>query len=97
MQVHNRSHSSAEWPLANDDELVQRVIGWLKNRLGNQVSNFQLSRLNDGLVLRGVVKTYYAKQMVQEAVMNASGQVVLANDIQVQCRAVTRRGIAAAK
>lgn len=97
MEVHNSRHSAAEWPLANEDELVQRVIEWLKTRLGNPVSNFELSRRDDGLVLRGVVQTYYAKQMVQEVVMDASGQVVLANDIEVQCSSVTRRGNASAR
>ena len=97
MQLHNSRPSSIEWPLANDDELVQRVMEWLKTRLTNPVSNFRLSRRDDGLILRGVVRTYYAKQIVQEVVMDASGQVVLANDIQVQCGAVTRRGKAAAK
>ena len=87
----------SEWTLPQDDELVQRVVARLQCRLGNQVRDFQMSARADGLILRGVVKTYYAKQMVQEAVMDASGQVVLANDIQVQCRAVTQCGNVAAR
>lgn len=97
MQIESGRHSSSEWPLAHDDELVQRVNDRLGGRFGNPVSNFQLWRREDGLVLRGVVKTYYAKQLVQEIVMGTSGQLVLANDIEVQGRSAAQRGIVAAK
>ena len=97
MQIESGRRSSSEWPLAHDDELVQRVNDRLSGRLGNPVSNFQLWRREDGLVLRGVVKTYYAKQLVQEIVMGASGQLVLANDIEVQCRSAAQHGMVPAK
>lgn len=97
MQVESGRHSFSEWPLAHDDELVQRVNDRLSGRLGNPVSNFQLWRREDGLVLRGVVKTYYAKQLVQEIVMGTSGQLVLANDIEVQCRTAAQQGMVPAK
>ena len=97
MQVESGRRSSSEWPLAQDDELVQRVNNRLGGRFGNPVSNFQLWRREDGLVLRGVVKTYYAKQLVQEVVMGTSGQLVLANDIEVQCRSTAQHGIVPAQ
>jgi len=97
MQVRYGRDSRSECLLSNDDELVQRVVAWLNARLREPVHDFQLSRRDDGLVLRGVVKTYYAKQVVQEVVMDASGQVVLANDIEVQCGTITQRGKTAAK
>ena len=81
---------STEWTLAHDHELVQRVVVRLRSRLGNSVRNFQMSASEDGLVLRGVTGTYYGKQMAQEVVMEVSGLSILANDIEVQCFALTR-------
>lgn len=88
---------STEWTLADDDELVQRVVTRLQSRFGNEIRHFQMSALEDGLILRGVVKTYYGKQMVQEVVMDVSGLPILANDIEVRRIAVAQRGTAATK
>ncbi len=49
-----------------------------------------MSAREDGLVLRGVVGTYYGKQMAQEVMMEVSGLSILANDIEVQCFALMR-------
>ncbi|MEK6258564.1 MAG: BON domain-containing protein [Planctomycetota bacterium] len=97
MHVQPTRYPSAEWTLACDDELVQRVVVQLQSRLGSQVGNFQMAGRENGLVLRGQVTTYYAKQMAQEVVMEVSGLAILANDIQVQCFALTQHGTVAAK
>lgn len=97
MRIQSRRLPSSERTLADDDELVQRVVVRLQSRLGNQVRDFQMSSHEDGLVLRGKVRSYYGKQMVQEVVMEVSGLLVLANDIEVQCFAWTQRGAVAAK
>ena len=97
MQIQSRRFPSTVWTLADNDELVQRVVARLQSRLGNQVRDFQMSSHADGLVLRGKVRTYYSKQMAQEVVMEVSGLSVLANDIEVQCFALTQRGMVAAK
>ena len=88
---------SSEWALAQDDELVQRVVARLQERLGRQVRKFQMSSREDGLILRGQIGSYYGKQLAQEVVMEVSGLPILTNDIEVQCLAVTPRGRAAAK
>ena len=75
---------SVRWALAHDNELVQRVVARLRSRLGGQIRDFQLLDHEDGLVLRGVVRTYYGKQMAQEVVMEVSGRLILANDIEVR-------------
>lgn len=97
MNSHNKRHSSTESPLDNTDELVQRVMACLKVRLGNPVSNFQMSRRDDGLILRGAVRTYYAKQMIQEAVTEVSGQLIVANDIEIHGCMRSRHGNVYAK
>ena len=97
MHVQSMRSPSSEWVLAVDDELVQRVMIRMQTRLGNQVQNFQLSGRADGLILRGQVKTYYSKQMVQEVVMEVSGLSILSNDIEVRCCGLMPRTKAVAK
>ena len=60
-------------------ELETRV----RIRLGGQVSEFRLENVGTGLVLRGRARTYYAKQLAQHAVMEATGLRILANEIEV--------------
>ena len=81
-------HPSLEPTLAHDNELVQRVVARLRSRIGDQIRGFQLLVHEDGLVLRGVVRTYYGKQMAQEVAMDVSGRLILANDIEVRSRNV---------
>jgi hypothetical protein len=52
-------------------------------RLGGQIREFQLVIVDKGLILRGRAHTYYAKQLAQHAVMEATGLPILANEIEV--------------
>jgi hypothetical protein len=52
-------------------------------RLGGRVRDFQLVLRDEGLVLRGQAHTYYAKQLAQHTVMEATELPILANDIEV--------------
>jgi hypothetical protein len=52
-------------------------------RLGAQVRDFEILVTDEGVCLRGRVSTYYAKQLAQHAVMNATRIPILANEIEV--------------
>jgi osmotically-inducible protein OsmY len=52
-------------------------------RLGGQVRHFRLVVSNKGVILRGQAHTYYAKQLAQHAVMEATGLLIVANEIEV--------------
>jgi hypothetical protein len=52
-------------------------------RLGGQVRDFRLLVVARGLILRGRARTYYAKQLAQHAVMEATHLPILANEIEV--------------
>jgi hypothetical protein len=52
-------------------------------RLGGQIREFRLAIVDKGLILRGYAHTYYAKQLAQHAVMEATGLPILANEIEV--------------
>jgi hypothetical protein len=52
-------------------------------RLGGQIRDLRLVILDKGLVLQGHAHTYYAKQLAQHAVMEATERPILANEIEV--------------
>jgi hypothetical protein len=52
-------------------------------RLGRQIRELRLVVVDRGLILRGHTRTYYAKQLAQHAVMEASRLPILANEIEV--------------
>ena len=52
-------------------------------RLGGRLYDLRLVRIDRGLVLRGRAPTFYAKQLAQHAVMEASGLPILANEMEV--------------
>lgn len=61
------------------DQLAQHV----RSRVSGQVRDLQLVLHESGIVLQGWAPTYYAKQLAQQAVMEASQCSILANDIEV--------------
>lgn len=67
-------------PCSEEFEQIQQVI---RSNLSLRVHNFRLRALDEGLILEGRTKTYYGKQMVQHAVMDATDFPILANNIVV--------------
>jgi hypothetical protein len=61
------------------DDLETHLQGWL----GSRIRDLRLDLRGEGLVLHGHAQTYYAKQLAQEAVMQATDLPILANDIEV--------------
>jgi hypothetical protein len=55
----------------------------IKCRLGAQIRHFRLVFMDHGVILRGHAQTYYAKQLAQHAVMEATRLRILANEIEV--------------
>jgi hypothetical protein len=47
------------------------------------VGDLQVLGRDNGLVLKGYCRTYYAKQLVQHAVMGNTDLPILANEIKV--------------
>lgn len=61
------------------DELQHHVT----KRVGSSVRQLHLKAAHNGLILRGSVRSYYAKQLVQEAVMERTSIPIVSNEIQV--------------
>jgi hypothetical protein len=83
-----RSEGAVTTPTVTDgnepeDLLVQRVVTQLQSQLGSRVRDFRLSVHQNRLILRGQVRTYYCKQLVQEIVMKETPLLIAANEIAV--------------
>jgi hypothetical protein len=57
----------------SQDEL-NNLEGTVRRRLNGRVRDFRLLLQDNGLILQGYAFTYYAKQLAQHAVMQATGQ-----------------------
>ena len=64
-----------------DEEWLEIQI---RARLGSRVREFRVVYQNDGVILRGVAFTYYAKQLAQHSVMEITDLPILANEIEVR-------------
>ncbi len=62
------------------DELETRIQG----KLGGRIRRLRLEPRQGGLILRGWTETYYAKQLAQQAVLEATNMPLLANEIEVK-------------
>ncbi len=64
-------------------ETLARIEEHVRCRLTGLLRDFQLIFGDKGLVLRRHVPTYYAKQLAQHAVMEASSLPIHANEMEV--------------
>jgi hypothetical protein len=64
-------------------EALARIEEHVRSRLTGLLRDFRLVFRDDGIVLRGHVHTYYAKQLAQHAVMEASSLPIRANEMEV--------------
>lgn len=69
-----------EVPCSEDLERIQEEIC---RNFSRRVHNFRIRAVAEGLILEGRTKTYYGKQLVQHAVMDATDFPILANNIGV--------------
>jgi hypothetical protein len=64
-------------------DALDRVETRLQNELNGRVRNLQIVLHDRGIVLRGLARTYYSKQLAQHAVMDALNLPIIANEIEV--------------
>jgi hypothetical protein len=64
-------------------EEIDRLKVAVQNQLAGRVSDLRLMLTEQGLVLQGRARSYYAKQLAQHAVIMATELPLLANDIEV--------------
>jgi hypothetical protein len=62
---------------------LEQLETHVQSRLNGRVRYFRLVAHGCALILRGHARTYYAKQLAQHAVMEATALPILANEIEV--------------
>jgi hypothetical protein len=62
---------------------MEQLETHVQSRLNGRVQHFRLVVRGCGLILTGQARTYYAKQLAQHAVMEATALPILANEIEV--------------
>ena len=67
----------------SSQELLSELEMHVQNRLNGRVAEFRLSMQLNGLVLKGHARSYYAKQLAQQAIMEAVHLNIAANEIEV--------------
>jgi hypothetical protein len=77
--MRNECAVTAVDPLDMIHDLELRV----RAQLGSRVRQLALLPREDGIVLRGIARTYHAKQLAQHAVMASIGYRVASNEIEV--------------
>ncbi|MGH7173738.1 MAG: hypothetical protein ACRELG_25935 [Gemmataceae bacterium] len=66
----------------NSEEEI-RLEMHIQARLSGQARGIRVVRRNNGFVLQGRTPTYYAKQLVLHAAMQATALPILVNEIEV--------------
>ena len=62
---------------------IERLGAIVQSRVGGRVRDLHVVAAANGVVLRGRAVTYYAKQLAQHAVMEATSLPIRANEIDV--------------
>jgi hypothetical protein len=68
---------------AGPRETLARIEEHVRSRLAGLLWDFRLVFRDNGLVLRGRAHTYYAKQLAQHVVMEASSLPIHTNELEV--------------
>jgi hypothetical protein len=69
---------------AVDKELAERLEGYIERRASGRIRDLHVVCREDLIILSGRARTYHAKQLAQEAVLDLTdGPTVLANQIVV--------------
>jgi hypothetical protein len=63
--------------------VLEEIEASVQHCLSGRLCDFHLTFENGGLVLRGRTRTYYAKQLAQHLVLEASDLPIQANTIEV--------------
>jgi hypothetical protein len=77
-----REQSTAVMEFSPSNPLAEIELR-LQGKLRGRILEFQMLRHECGLVLRGIARTYHAKQLAQHAVMTETDVPILANEIEV--------------
>lgn len=65
-------------------ELAERLEGYIERRASGRIRDLHVVWSEDGIILQGRTRTYHAKQLAQQAVLDLTdGYPLLTNQIEV--------------
>jgi hypothetical protein len=65
-------------------DLAERLEGYIEQRASGRIRDLHVVCSDDGIILQGRSRTYHAKQLAQQAVLDLTdGQTLLTNQIVV--------------
>ena len=68
----------------NTEELAERLEGYIERRASGRIRDLHVVCSDDPIILQGRSRTYHAKQLAQQAVLDITdGHQVLTNEIVV--------------
>jgi hypothetical protein len=71
------------WSLGTRD-LAERLEGYIEQKASGRIRDLHVVCSDDGIILQGRSRTYHAKQLAQQAVLDfTDGQTLLTNQIVV--------------
>ena len=65
-------------------ESERQLEAHLQSRLGSRVRHVRVVHQHEGVILRGSVSRYHAKQLAQHLIMQITKLPLLANEIEVR-------------
>lgn len=65
------------------DNLADRLALHISSKTRGQVRDLQVESRDRQIILRGRSRTYYIKQVAQQAALDGSGDLMLVNEIEV--------------
>jgi hypothetical protein len=77
----SQSLSLTSEPIATSD--LDEIAVRLQGKLSGRIRNLQLLHNARGLILRGIARTYHAKQLAQHLLMGETRVPIFANEIEV--------------
>jgi hypothetical protein len=70
-------------PVREPSDSLDELVGRLQRQLDRRFRKVRVQARGTGLVLKGLVSTYYAKQIAQHLIMQMTSVPIIANEIEV--------------
>ena len=74
------------WPAqcASQEEMAERLEGYIERRASGRIRDLHVVCCDNSIILQGRSRTYHAKQLAQQAVLDLTdGHLLLTNEIVV--------------
>lgn len=86
MSMHNSGTEPTRAPVGRSRlELAERIEGYVERRASGRIRDLHVVCSDDAIILQGRSRTYHAKQLAQQAVLDLTGGYPLLTNQIVVC------------